>query len=151
MTDTRQRVGALRQLGLSAIALVAVGTLVSGCDSFKRAVGIERTSPDEFAVESRAPLTIPPDFNLRPPQPGAIRPQETSYANKAQTAIDNAGPGEPGKQEVGALHPDTGGGQPNSNSQVADESLAAKLLQTNDTGDAIVVQNRQTSVLEGVH
>jgi hypothetical protein len=151
MIDIRRGLAAIRQIALPATAFIAIGVVLSGCDSFKRAIGMEKTSPDEFAVESRAPLTIPPDFNLRPPQPGANRPQEVSYSNKAQTAIDNAGPGEPGKQEVGTLHTNIGGGQPDANSQVADESFAAKLLQTNDTGEAIVVQNRQTTVLEGVH
>jgi hypothetical protein len=151
MIDIGRRFAAIRRVALYTTTLIAIGMVVAGCDSFKKAVGIEHTSPDEFAVESRAPLTIPPDFNLRPPQPGATRPQETSYSDKAQTVIDNAGPGEPGKQEAGTLHPNAGGGQPDSNSQIADQSLAAKLLQTNDTGDAIVVQNRQTSVLEGIH
>ena len=45
-----------------------------------------------------APLTMPPDFNLRPPQPGAARPQEKSSEQQARQAIEQAGPGEPGKQ-----------------------------------------------------
>src|SRR6516164_6294653 len=55
--------------GLSAvIALCLAGPLlVAGCTDFKRTIGLEPTLPDEFAVESRAALTIPPDFELRPP------------------------------------------------------------------------------------
>ena len=64
----------------------------------RRIVGMDRVGPDEFAVESRAPLTIPPEFELRPPQPGAPRPQEGTAADKARKVIDTAGPGEPGKQ-----------------------------------------------------
>ena len=30
--------------------------------------------PDEFAVQRQAPLIMPPDFALTPPQPGAPRP-----------------------------------------------------------------------------
>lgn len=30
-----------------------------------------RDSPDEFAVSRQAPLVIPPDYSLEPPQPGA--------------------------------------------------------------------------------
>jgi hypothetical protein len=144
-------VAAIRHVAFPVAVLVLGGLVLSGCDSFKRAVGIEKTSPDEFAVESRAPLTIPPDYDLRPPQPGASRPQEVSSANKAKTAIDNAGPGEPGKQEVGNLHMAASAAQSDANSQIADQSLSAKLLQTNDTGDAIVVEKRETSVLQGIH
>ena len=42
-------------------------------------------SPDEFAVQRQAPLSVPPDFALVPPKPGAPRPaQETA----SQAALD---------------------------------------------------------------
>jgi hypothetical protein len=42
--------------------------LVSGgCSSFKKELGVGRNSPDEFAVVKRAPLSLPPDYDLRPP------------------------------------------------------------------------------------
>lgn len=59
--------------GLAAVALL------SGCA--KR--GYDRARPDEFAVARQAPLVIPPDFALVPPQPGAARPQDS--AAQAQT------------------------------------------------------------------
>jgi len=149
MSGFRRMVTAVRDRGLPAAVLVVAGLSLSACDSFKRAIGMERTSPDEFAVESRAPLTIPPDFDLRPPQPGASRPQEVSTANKAQQAIDNAGPGEPGKQEAGTLH--FPAGQIDPNSQIPDQSLSAKLLQTADTGESVIVEKRETTALQGVH
>jgi hypothetical protein len=135
---------------LPVVGCVAAGLLLSACSNWKQTLGIEPTSPDEFAVESRAPLTVPPDFNLRPPEPGATRPQETSMANRAQGVLDNAGPGAPGKQETGTLHY-TGTNLADPNAQIADQSLAAKLLQSNDTGDSAVVENRKTSALQGVY
>jgi hypothetical protein len=123
--------------------------LVSGCSNWKQSLGIEPTSPDEFAVESRAPLTLPPDFDLRPPQPGATRPQETSVASKAKGVVDNAGPGAPGQQASGTLHY-TGTNIADPNAQIADQSLAAKLLQSNDTTSA-VVEKRETTALQGVY
>ncbi len=119
---------------------VAATALLSGCGggNWKQAIGIEPTSPDEFAVESRAPLTIPPDFNLRPPNPGAARPQEVSAASKAQGVIVTAGPGAPGQQAAGTLHYQ-GTNLADPNAQIADQSLEAKLLQSRDTNDAAVV------------
>ncbi len=38
---------------------------------------LNRKRPDEFAVARQAPLVIPPDFAMRPPQPGAPRPQDS--------------------------------------------------------------------------
>ena len=43
--------------------------------------------PDEFTVVTRAPLSMPPDFTLRPPQPGAARPVEQSDRSLAESAL----------------------------------------------------------------
>jgi Protein of unknown function (DUF3035) len=132
-----------------AIAVACAGALLSGCSNFKQTLGIEPTAPDEFAVESRAPLTIPPDFQLRPPQPGAGRPQEGNISDKAQRVVDNAGPGEPGHQATGALKYQ-GNNVTDPNAQIADQSLSAKLLQAPDNA-GIVVEKRQTTALQGVY
>jgi hypothetical protein len=69
------------------ICMLGAAALVSGCEDTRRALGIEKSVPDEFAVVSRAPLVMPPDFNLRPPAPGAERPQEGSPAEQARAAL----------------------------------------------------------------
>ena len=61
-------------------ALVSVA-LLSGCGARK----LGRSGPDEFAVARQAPLVIPPDYALVPPQPGAARPQDN---NPSQQALD---------------------------------------------------------------
>ena len=137
---------------LPRLACLAAMSLLAACGggNWKQAIGIEPTSPDEFAVESRAPLTIPPDFDLRPPAPGTPRPQEISSASKAQGVVDNAGPGTPGNQASGTLHYQ-GTNLADPNAQIADQSLAAKLLQSGDTNDSAVVEKRQTTALQGVY
>jgi hypothetical protein len=149
MTGNFRRFIAVDELVVPIVILGMLLFLVSGCSDFKKMVGIEKTSPDEFAVESRAPLTVPPDFDLRPPAPGAPRPQEVSAANKARTAIDNAGPGDPGKQAAGTLH--YLGQTADPDSQIGDQSLAAALLQSGDTGSNVVVEKRETTPLKGVY
>jgi len=154
MTGSGRGVSAVGGRFVPIAACIGAGLLLSACSgnggSWKQALGIQPTSPDEFAVESRAPLTIPPDFNLRPPEPGAARPQETSVANKAQRVVDNAGPGEPGKQASGSLHYQ-GTNLADPNAQIADQSLAAKLLRSNDTNDSAVLEKRNTTALQGVY
>src|SRR2546421_2891298 len=90
--------GPHRGVAVAGALCLAASSLVAGCSDFKKTIGLEPTLPDEFAVESRAPLTIPPDFELRPPSPGASRPQEKTANQQAKQAIEQAGPGEPGKQ-----------------------------------------------------
>lgn len=46
-----------------------------------------RDRPDEFAVQRQAPLVVPPDFHLTPPQPGAPRPTEGTASQQALEAI----------------------------------------------------------------
>ena len=67
------------------ILLVASGAfLLASCGS-SGVLGRER--PDEFAVQRQAPLVIPPDFELVPPQPGAPRPAEGTAAQQALDAL----------------------------------------------------------------
>ncbi|MSO98739.1 MAG: DUF3035 domain-containing protein [Rhodospirillaceae bacterium] len=69
------------------LGVIAAGVLITGCQDTRRALGIDKSIPDEFAVVSRAPLVMPPDFNLRPPAPGAERPQEGNAADQARAAL----------------------------------------------------------------
>jgi hypothetical protein len=63
--------------------------LLSGCETgdLTRTFGLSRDSPDEYTVTTRAPLSMPPDYNLRPPRPGAPRPQEQSEREQAAAAL----------------------------------------------------------------
>lgn len=72
-------------------AILVGGSLIllGGCSSDKlaRTFGLTRDAPDEYTVTTRAPLSMPPDYNLRPPRPGAPRPQEQSERQQAQEAL----------------------------------------------------------------
>ena len=46
-----------------------------------------RERPDEFAVQRQAPLVVPPDFHLVPPEPGAPRPAEGTASEQALDAL----------------------------------------------------------------
>ena len=69
-------------LGLTTVAL-------SACGELRQDLGLGRTPPDEFAVVERPPLAMPPDFGLRPPRPGAPRPQGVDTAKQAQDILFN--------------------------------------------------------------
>ncbi len=75
----------------STRALLFLGTafLLAGCESggLARNFGLTRDAPDEFTVTTRAPLSMPPDYNLRPPRPGAPRPQEQSEQRQAEEIL----------------------------------------------------------------
>jgi len=70
------------------LLIFGAALILSSCgDSTKRALGLARTSPDEFAVVKSAPLSQPPDFKLRPPRPGAERPGVATPREQARQAI----------------------------------------------------------------
>jgi hypothetical protein len=140
-----------RHAAVFSIACLAGVLALSGCTGFKQAIGLDPTMPDEFAVESQAPLVIPPDFNLRPPKPGEPRPQDVSTAKLAREDLNNAGPGKPGQQAPAANLPMIGlnAQAPNPNNEVAPGSLASKLLDYSAGGGT--VENRRTTPLKGVY
>lgn len=67
--------------------LIAAVPAVVGCEQSRELLGMNKEAPDEFAVYSRAPLSMPPDYTLYPPAPGTARPQETSPREEAEKAI----------------------------------------------------------------
>lgn len=135
---------------LLMVSCVGAALLLSGCAGFKQTIGLEPTAPDEFAVESRAPLTVPPGFDLRPPEPGAPRPQDANPAATAQAAINAAGPGKPGDIAQNGLRAGgVMGAQPLADQQL--DPLSRKLMTAADSGAGLRIEKRETTVLQGVY
>ncbi|MGH7029966.1 MAG: DUF3035 domain-containing protein [Stellaceae bacterium] len=159
MIEYRGVRGVGRGLGPLCVICLAGAALLSGCTDVKQMIGMDQPMPDEFAVESRAPLTVPPEFNLRPPEPGAPRPQEKSAEQQAEQVIEQAGPGQPGKEAADfRLHASPGGlpnlnpQAPDQNAMVGSQSLSSELLAHGDTGSAgATVNKRDTTPLKGVY
>lgn len=87
----------------TAILLAAVAATASGCAGFRKAVGGGKNPPDEFAIATKAPLVVPPDYALRPPKPGEARPRELSAAERARQVLlgdQNAAPPTEGEQHL---------------------------------------------------
>ena len=75
-----------RSLLLAGGSLAALGVL-GACSAIGNAVGAEKVTPDEFRVVTKAPLVVPPEYNLRPPQPGEPRPQDLLPEDLAGTSL----------------------------------------------------------------
>jgi len=70
---------------VAALALIAATT---GCgNSLKSTLGLGKKAPDEYQVVENAPLVVPPDYTLRPPAPGAPRPQELDVRRQAEQIL----------------------------------------------------------------
>lgn len=74
------------RLGSAFFVTVALLSL-SGCSETREFFGLNSKPPDEFAVVDHPPLSIPPDFDLRPPRPGATAVQGGNAGEKAAKAL----------------------------------------------------------------
>lgn len=70
-----------------SMALLAGTVALGGCSEFRSAVGLEKTPPDEFSVRVRAPLSMPQDYGLKAPRPGAGAASTYKARNKAEQII----------------------------------------------------------------
>jgi len=77
---------------LRAAVLIAVGIALGSCETIRDAAGMMKTPPDEFAVLTKAPLVVPPDYNLMPPRPGAPPTNQTEPTDSAQSALFGSDP-----------------------------------------------------------
>jgi hypothetical protein len=105
---------------IRAAQLVVAGTgaaLLAACGSGSF---LDRERPDEFAVQRQAPLVVPPDFALVPPQPGAPRPTEGTAAQQALDALFG-GPAPRSAVETSALQ-QAGESDPGIRTSVGDPS-----------------------------
>ena len=75
------------RLPMIASALLVAAGLLFGCTEVRDAAGLAKKSPDEFQVMARPPLSLPPNFTLTPPKPGAPRPQSGRSDQQAKAKI----------------------------------------------------------------
>jgi hypothetical protein len=76
------------RLSTAAALTLAASTLALGaCSSMGDSIGLTKVTPDEFLTVSTAPLTVPPEYGLRPPAPGQPRPQELAPESAARQIL----------------------------------------------------------------
>jgi len=142
---------------LPIIAVVIAGMTLSSCGGLRRALGMNKNTPDEFAVVNHGPLVMPPDYNLRPPAPTADRPQELPPAETARAAlsgrakIDAMRSGGMSRGEVGLLSK-AGADQagPDVRQQLEKESSAFASEQKSFTDRLLFWRDSKTVREEGV-
>lgn len=118
---------------------VALAATLVACEGVRKQFGLTKQSPDEFRVVARAPLTLPPDFTLRPPEPGVARPQEGTTTQQARKAIFRADEPKVAALEVSTPPDGSAGGQ-----SVGEQSLLRSAGVENADPDIRLVVDRET-------
>lgn len=85
-------------------ALASVALIATGCTSTSRALGLEKSAPNEFNILTKAPLIVPPEYNLRPPAVGASS-VENNYTQKSarDALLGNIDSAEPSNGELALM------------------------------------------------
>ena len=80
-------------------ACAAMG--LSACNTTTKALGLTKNAPNEFNILTKAPLVVPPEYNLRPPQIGTSS-AENNYSQKSarEALIGDIDAAEPTRGEV---------------------------------------------------
>lgn len=86
---------------LMITAVAGLGLNLSACARTSKALGLTKTAPNEFNILTKAPLVVPPEYNLRPPKVGASS-AENNYTQKAarDALIGNVDAAEPSQGEI---------------------------------------------------
>lgn len=91
----------MRKLNIVAMtALLTTSLVATGCSSVTKNLGLKQQAPNEFNILTKAPLVVPPEYNLRPPRTGESS-SENNYTQKAarEALIGNVDSAEPSKGE----------------------------------------------------
>ena len=77
-----------RRAALPGALVFAMGLSMGACSNMRDALGVTKSSPDEFNVVTRAPLQLPPTLDVLPdPQPGLQRPEELNPQEQAMAVL----------------------------------------------------------------
>jgi Protein of unknown function (DUF3035) len=133
-------------LTLAALSLVPL----AGCDTLRRDAGLTKQSPDEFAVVTKAPLIIPPNFNLQPPAPGAPPLNQQGPTDTAQAALFETNDTQLAAQSFkGSYSPGERMLLAGAGAQNSDPSIRAELDADDRTAAAAADQSFTDKVLNG--
>jgi len=124
----------LHGIGARLVIVASAMAVLAGCgDSTRKMLGLDKQAPDEFKIVSRAPLSLPPDYALRPPEPGAARPNEQTIPQRAVAAVTGVA--------------NNNGGFSNSGQSVGETALLAHAGAAQADPNIRETVNRETSSL----
>jgi len=101
-------------IGLTTI--IALSGNLTACSSATKALGLKQSAPNEFNILTKAPLVVPPEYNLRPPRIGESS-AENNYTQQAarEALIGNIDDAEPSRGEIALLQK---AGAPRANPEI---------------------------------
>ena len=62
--------------------------LFTGCETVKKGLGMEKDKPNEFLIEKRDPLVLPPDYKILPPDSKNVKKE--TQENSLKSVLDKS-------------------------------------------------------------
>lgn len=72
---------------LKIATLAGMALNLAACTSIAKQFGVTREAPNEFNILTKAPLSLPPEYNLRPPQIGVSNAESNYSETVARQAL----------------------------------------------------------------
>ena len=72
------------------VIVILLPIFLTGCGSeLAKVLGTDKLPPDEFTILTKPNLIIPPEYNLRPPAEGEVRPTPQQPSRELQALLFN--------------------------------------------------------------
>ena len=86
---------------ITTTALIAACASLTACATASKRLGLTTTAPNEFNILTKAPLVVPPEYNLLPPRVGESS-ADNNYTQEAarKALIGDIDPTEPTRGEI---------------------------------------------------
>jgi Protein of unknown function (DUF3035) len=133
--------GSLR-LTTRVAGFFAAAAILAACSGVKDDLGLGKQAPDEFTIVTKAPLILPPDFTLRPPEPGAPRPVENQPTQMARTALVTSGAG----AQLGNNATSASSGETSILNQAGAAGASSEIRSTIDRENALLAEEEDTFI-----
>ena len=63
---------------------------LGSCSNFKKSIGLEKEVPNEFLIEKKDPLVLPPDYKILPPDTKNAKVANEKFDSSLQSIFDQA-------------------------------------------------------------
>lgn len=82
-------------------AALSATLILSGCQTVTSTLGLTKRAPNEFNIITKAPLIVPPEYNLTPPKVGESSAENNYTQDAARRAlIGDIDPADPSRGEI---------------------------------------------------
>jgi hypothetical protein len=78
----------MQSKNLLYLLLVVISITLSACSKTKKLIGLEKDVPNEFLIEKRNPLVLPPDYKILPPNKDTKIDKNKKSNNSLKSILD---------------------------------------------------------------